>query len=313
MPPEFIEVIPGCFTIQGEKPGIHTAIVAGIHGDEQAGVHVNYDLLDALGQQKESICGQVTLVLAGNVPAIRQCERYLEKDVNRLFTDRHIADVRKRAADGLPFLYEEGRASQIARAIDSADVIIDLHATSKPTPSGFVVCAKDQIHFEFAKLFRDTKYIILDPGTEGPLDQYAAKKGKIAFTYEASDKLDLDIAPTIFRNCRNILTHNGNAFLGQPAKQNDESVIPLELCGEITMHEPYSTPKDYQNFDVIEAGELIAITGGKEIIATEKTYIVFPVLSPRVGETVLELAREVDTDQLPKQLYPLSEDSPQLQ
>jgi len=102
------------------------AIVGGNHGNELTGVY----LVKKFQQYPHLITKPSfhTLVLLGNLQAIAQVRRYIEKDLNRCF---HLQELEK-SPDSI---YENIRAREIQQILqpptgEPVDVIIDLHSTT---------------------------------------------------------------------------------------------------------------------------------------------------------------------------------------
>ncbi|MBD2138034.1 aspartoacylase [Anabaena sp. FACHB-1237] len=102
------------------------AIVGGSHGNELTGI-----FLVKKFQQYPSLIHRSsfqTLPLLGNIKAIEQCTRYIEKDLNRCF---HNSDLPR----GENPTYEDVRAKEIQAVLTpknqpGVDAIIDLHSTT---------------------------------------------------------------------------------------------------------------------------------------------------------------------------------------
>lgn len=73
---------------EGQDNGMDLLLSAGIHGNETAPIELLDELLQALARGDLKPRARV-LFLFGNPEAIRRGERYLERDVNRLFNGRH--------------------------------------------------------------------------------------------------------------------------------------------------------------------------------------------------------------------------------
>ncbi|NQD91152.1 succinylglutamate desuccinylase [Pseudomonas sp. CrR25] len=68
--------------------GLDLLLSAGIHGNETAPIELLDRLLRGIARGDLKPCARI-LFLLGNPPAIRQGERYIEQDLNRLFNGRH--------------------------------------------------------------------------------------------------------------------------------------------------------------------------------------------------------------------------------
>src|SRR5688572_33480587 len=73
---------------RGEAPGPTLIAVAGVHGNEPAGVHAARRLLCAL--EGVRLTGEL-VALCGNLRALRAGRRYLDRDLNRQWTAAGMA------------------------------------------------------------------------------------------------------------------------------------------------------------------------------------------------------------------------------
>jgi predicted deacylase len=111
--PVEIERCLGVYGEQGNGPTL--MITAGIHGNEPAGIFAFLEFLDELRAANVRIEGQV-IGLAGNLPALEQGVRFIDRDLNRVW--QHVTPV-------------------------EADTIgIDPPATERPPSSASEVCAE---------------------------------------------------------------------------------------------------------------------------------------------------------------------------
>ncbi|MFN6537249.1 MAG: aspartoacylase [Nostoc sp. EkiNYC01] len=112
------------------------AIVGGTHGNELTGVY----LVKKFQQHPNLINRQSleTLVLLGNAKAIAEGKRYIDKDLNRCFSDRDLQNPNLLS-------YEDRRAKEIKQILQPqnkpfADVIIDLHSTTANMGLSLIFC-----------------------------------------------------------------------------------------------------------------------------------------------------------------------------
>ncbi|AVH73908.1 aspartoacylase [Nostoc sp. 'Lobaria pulmonaria (5183) cyanobiont'] len=102
------------------------AIVGGNHGNELTGVHLVKKF-----QQYPNLINRAsfeTLALLGNLKAIEEGKRYIEKDLNRCFMNQDLKNPQLSS-------YEETRAKAIQQILQPpnqpfVDVIVDLHSTT---------------------------------------------------------------------------------------------------------------------------------------------------------------------------------------
>ncbi|MEH2296181.1 aspartoacylase [Nostoc sp.] len=102
------------------------AIVGGNHGNELTGVHLVKKF-----QQYSNLINRSsfeTLALLGNLKAIEESKRYIDKDLNRCFTNQGLQNPKLSS-------YEDTRAKAIQQILQPqnqpfVDAIIDLHSTT---------------------------------------------------------------------------------------------------------------------------------------------------------------------------------------
>src|SRR5690606_31275748 len=78
----------------GSRPGPKMVVVAGVHGNEPAGLESGRIVLARLAELRPKFSGEL-VVLAGNRRALAQGQRYLSKDLNRQFTAERVEAIRR--------------------------------------------------------------------------------------------------------------------------------------------------------------------------------------------------------------------------
>ncbi|MEH2197305.1 aspartoacylase [Nostoc sp.] len=112
------------------------AIVGGNHGNELTGVH-----LVKRFQQYPNLINRAsfeTLALLGNLKAIEEGKRYIDKDLNRCFTNQSLQNLQLSS-------YEDTRARALQEILQPpnqpfVDVIIDLHSTTANMGLSLIFC-----------------------------------------------------------------------------------------------------------------------------------------------------------------------------
>ena len=112
------------------------AIVGGNHGNELTGVHLVKKF-----QQYPNLINRAsfeTLALLGNLKAIEEGKRYIEKDLNRCFTNQGLQNPQLSS-------YEDMRAKAIQQILQPqnqpfVDVIVDLHSTTANMGLSLIFC-----------------------------------------------------------------------------------------------------------------------------------------------------------------------------
>jgi len=101
-------------------------VSAGVHGDETAPIELLSMLVRDLAAGALPLACRLLVVL-GNVPAMRAGERYLDDDLNRLFSGRHAQVPASREAPRAAQLEAAASAFFAAAPVGSARWHIDMH------------------------------------------------------------------------------------------------------------------------------------------------------------------------------------------
>ena len=175
------EVEEKIWQIQGASAGLSVVILGGVHGDERTGIEVIRTLVDVFNGT-ELQAGTLTLAL-GNPRAIELHRRGSDSqlDLNRLFT----LDLEDKNPDGT---YENARARQLLPFLLHADILIDIHSTSKPAMP-FICSSLDARHMELYKWF-PTNTVLSDPrhvlaGRVASTDEYVDAQGGVGMCFES--------------------------------------------------------------------------------------------------------------------------------
>src|SRR5262245_26026603 len=107
--------------LRGEAPGPMLLVVAGIHGNEPSGVRAATTVLERIQSdgRLRGLRGDL-VVLAGNRAALGRCERFIERDLNRGWSDAQIRMLRERAAREGGLLAEDGEQLELLEEIERA-------------------------------------------------------------------------------------------------------------------------------------------------------------------------------------------------
>jgi len=125
--------------VRGERAGPSLIVVAGVHGNEKAGIEASRRVLRRLEKSAAPAVGEVTF-LAGNLSALRQNTRFIDLDLNREWTTEKLAALKTNGdRAGGPAEHAEQREllGTLREVIDAARgplVMIDLHTSSADGP-----------------------------------------------------------------------------------------------------------------------------------------------------------------------------------
>ncbi|SAK59370.1 succinylglutamate desuccinylase [Caballeronia temeraria] len=97
----------GVLLLEPAREAAHSVLAsAGIHGDETAPIEMLSSLVADIANGRAPLVARM-LVILGNIDAMRAADRYIDDDLNRLFSGRHAS---------LPGSREAARAAELERA-----------------------------------------------------------------------------------------------------------------------------------------------------------------------------------------------------
>jgi succinylglutamate desuccinylase len=174
--------------LHGPAAGPTLLVVAGIHGNEPAGVTAAERVLARLAPEQDRLRGDF-VALAGNTRALAEGVRCLERDLNRGWTPDHLAELQE--GNGRARAVEDVEQRELFDAVMDAyraargDVhFIDLHSTSAEGIP-FVLPAGGERSRRFALRMPLPVAVGLVEKVEGTLVEYMQGLGCVALALEA--------------------------------------------------------------------------------------------------------------------------------
>lgn len=178
--------------LQGEAPGPLVLFFAGIHGNEPAGVLALQKAMSDLQSRKSEIKGNIYAIV-GNLNALNAGQRYLDEDLNRIWTKQRIGLLERK-----PKLLDEEKEmqdlltliQQILQDCKGPVYFIDFHTTSgKSYP--FITINDALINRKFAMQFPVPIVLGIEEYLDGPMLSYINQKGYVAVGFEAGQHQDV--------------------------------------------------------------------------------------------------------------------------
>lgn len=270
----------------------HTLIVcfAGIHGNETGGVKALEKIFNTLSSKKEKVKGRF-IGIKGNLKALNTGQRYIEEDLNRLWSDEFIHIARNHSHDHPEF--EELAA--LCDTIDSINlddyrqkIFIDLHGTS--ADNGIFVIVKDYKESAFiVDNLHSPVLLRLHDSLHNTTVPYMAEHGFISLGFEGGK---IGSAETI-ENHRlimwQILLQTGlideeqipEEVLNYQVLNEFSSKLPkylkLDYCHKIKEGDNFEMLPGFANYDYIKKGDLLAKDKHGEIRSQHDGYMLMPL------------------------------------
>ncbi|MCB0391893.1 MAG: succinylglutamate desuccinylase/aspartoacylase family protein [Bdellovibrionales bacterium] len=250
----------------------HIYFSACVHGNEIGSLPALFELIENLHSKKINYPGTITISL-GNIEAIKQDVRFVEKDMNRHFGDSQTHHP------------EAQRANKLCQLIDECDLFIDLHQTIEPTSEPFFVLSDVSENRNFAQaLALINKAILRSPTNDSYLTAttYAYRKNKIAVTIELSQKgintQATQLAKKIFTKTFDLACAIST---GKKIEDLCKGCAPLTWLA-ITHYQEFDGPlchltEGFSNLDFVSKGQVLGYkNNGEAFTAPFDGFVLFP-------------------------------------
>lgn len=292
--------------IKGSQKGPTLIFFGGIHGNEPSGIQILEAVLSELEGYQEQMKGNV-IGIRGNIPALAKERRFLESDLNRIWTSDNIDQIKTktngdRTTEETELVELYRIISEILKEASPPFYFIDFHTTSSPTLP-FITINDAMINRKFARLFPLPVILGMEEYLEGPLLSYINEKGYVAVGFESGQHfteeavrngvaftwLTLNFAGVLPSELAPQATHLEKLREAAEGNTNFYEVIYRHM---ITSEDNFKMAKGFKSFDNIEEGIELAHHNGKKI-NTEKDTIIFMPLYQEQGEEGFFLIRKI--------------------
>jgi len=275
----------------------------GVHGNEPSGIKALQNVFKELENTKPDIAGTVVGIV-GNRQALKQNSRFIDEDLNRVWTKENIAYPSA--------TYEQKEMLAIIDVIEHLDreinytkrYFMDCHTTSAPTLPFISV---QEVNRNDAWAHRFPTYIIrgFSDIVNGCIDQYLSRQGITGFVFEAGQH----------ESEASVENHEGMIWLAMQEacqldlkkitnypdcvdkflKKNSPGQKTFEILyrHEIKEEDTFKMKPGFENFQKIRVGELLAHQNGKELRSRWDAYIHMPLYQEQ-GSDGFFIIKEVE-------------------
>ncbi len=274
---------------RGIRPGPLVIIVAGLHGNEPAGVIALERLFRALDSETPPCRGEI-LGLAGNLTALASGCRYLVSDLNRSWTRRRIATIRTIQAD------EEQREQyelleileETLRGRESDAIILDLHTTSSDS-SPFFTVGDTLRNRQFARKLGLPLVLGIEEQIHGALLEFLNARGPITVGVEGGrhdDPASVDYHEHVLwitlaeAGCispDNVPRYAERVEALAGARGDLPPVFEVRARKAVAPGDGFVMRPGFPNFEEIRAGQPLADDSDGEVLAPEDGRIFLPL------------------------------------
>lgn len=276
----------------GPEDGVATLlVVAGLHGNEPAGVVAARRVAAALGSRGPALKGHV-LFLAGNLPAIRSGVRFVDRDLNRAWTPDRIRSLREGRAGGSVEDREQEELLDIlegaVRGARGPVYLVDLHTTSG-SGSAFSTVADTLGNRALALALPVPLVLGLEELLEGTLHDYMGQLGVVTVAFEGGQHLEAaavdrsEAALWLMIEAAGIVdpAHLPEAEASRRLLADGQSDLPraveMRYRHPVAPGDEFRMRAGYLNFQWVRKGEALADDRDGAVVAPESARLLMPL------------------------------------
>jgi succinylglutamate desuccinylase len=278
-------------------------VVAGQHGNEPSGVHaarrVLFSLRAAIRREPGCFRGEF-VALAGNVNALRRGVRYIDADLNRLWTPAAINEAFARTERGQPLTAEQREQNELAEEITDTvlrsrgpTVLLDLHTTSASSRPFLAV--EDIVRVrELARAIPVTAVLGLEAVIRGILPDWFNTVGHAAMIFEAGQHDDPASIErheaAIWLMLAEVGVIDRAAFASRLAEANQTlepfskglpRMLEARARHSVLPDDGFRMRKGFENFQQVQRGDLLAGDTTGTIRAPMSGWLFMPLYQPQ--------------------------------
>lgn len=280
-------------SIEGDPAGPTVVILAGMHGNEPAGVAAANNILAKLKSVRPAINGRLLLVRA-NICALEQGVRYIDEDMNRLWFPSIIENLRETTEDQIDSSerIEIKRLLTILDRIDNQSdrptILADLHTFSADGYMFTISSTNPQQRKLLANLQVPMVFGIGE-SLRGTALRYYQKQGFISFGLEGGQHQHNLTEGNITSALMLLLQAVGciqqqyvseiREYRQYLKRQTKHLPVETELVYQhiIEPGDNFMMRPGYQNFQPVKKGEWLANDKNGKIVARCDGYILMPL------------------------------------
>jgi uncharacterized protein len=245
--------------IDSGNPGSALLILGGVHGDELCGIEAVRKLAEA---PPSLVRGRLILAI-GNPEAVALDTRCVKHNLNRAFLSEDAAPCA---------CAEHERARQLKALLESADVLLDIHASFTPETEPFIICEPNA-----SPLARFLPFSRVCHGFDlhqpGGTDYYMNRSGKIGICIECGYLKEEAAAPLAMRSAEQTLLVLGMLRDQSPPVPQAQEFFSVML--QYFVKRNFRLEKALRDFAAFRAGDRIGWDGDEAVLAPADGCILF--------------------------------------
>jgi len=274
--------------VQGQNPGATLIVIGSMHGNEPAGRDAGRAIIETIEAQGGLRCGRLVALVGNRRAAATGTQRYLEEDLNRMFTPRRVHEAR--TMDPALRSPEMSELVELVEALEDEVVrargpmfLVDIHTVSSKSPPFAAV--EDSLRGRgFARRFGLPLVLGFEEELEGLLsDYFTGAFDGVGLVVEAGAHRDANAAAiaeaVIWRALEGVgLIDHGehdSALLESSAAGFSNRVFDLRFR-HVIESEDFEIAEQIHAFEPVSTGEVIGEESQKPVIVPEPGLVFMP-------------------------------------
>ena len=282
--------------------------VGGIHGNEASGVVALKEVFSVLQSKRPSFRGELVGV-AGNLSALSRSLRYINEDLNRIWTPERVRQIKTTA----PSPFEDGEDVEMRELLAALEAVfdrsrgevyfMDLH-TSSAFGAPFVLLGDTLRNRRFAFEFPVPVILGLEEQIDGTLLEYVNGLGHVTLGFEAGEHHQTTSVENQEAAIWIALMAAGNLESGSVSEAEEArnkltasvdhlpQVLEIRYRHEVKPHDDFVMQKGFRNFQKIHARERLATDRHGDVLAECDGRILLP-LYQGLGDDGFFIGRDI--------------------
>jgi succinylglutamate desuccinylase len=280
------------------RHGPTVLIISGIHGNEPAGVTAARQVFSTLAEHEVPFRGRLWAV-AGNLTALATRQRYVDQDLNRLWTAEQIVALDRSSPDRDDAEQGEQRALlEIFRRLAAEAtrenqplVVLDLHSTSGPSVPFTVI--NDTLESRRLAQANPVPLLLgLEEVLEGTLLDYMEDQGHPYVLFEGGQHRGVDTVASLEAATWHVLAALGAVSTAdvpafaehdlalRRAVEHEPRALEISYLHEIHPDDDFRMKPGYRSFAPVAAGDVLATDRHGDVVAPSDGLLMLPLYQP---------------------------------
>jgi predicted deacylase len=280
--------------VEGNVQGPNLVLIGGMHGNEPTGVIALNHVMREIKKLQPLLRGNV-FALAGNLTALERGERFINKDLNRIWRPEEVDRAARRDFRPEEIINEVeeqielwGSIDQLMSKYSGQFYFVDLHTTSvKSVP--FALMSDTIMNRQFAKKVPVPVVIGVEEYLSEPLLSYVNDLGCVSFAFEGGQHSDpesvknhesmiwLSLVLSGVMKKAEVPQYNAHQRWLKHAAEGNHKVYDIRTRLALEPTDTFMMIPGFTNFQPIERDQPLAKLNGKMILAKKKGLILMPL------------------------------------